>query len=306
MSGSRAPRRSLISSVLIALCSAMFLFYVVGPVYWLAKTSLEPESLVTSVPATMLPQEPSLVNYRAIVNAGSESAQARTGADPATSGNFVPSSAQNLIPSMVNSMIVGGWVAVLNVLLSATAGYAIAQIRFRGRSTAFYSILLTRVIPDIALIVPLFLLMRQFGMLNTKTGLILTYLVITVPFTTFILMSYFESLPRELYKAARIDGCTHLGVLWHVFLPLSMPAVVASLMFALLTSWNEFLFALLLTRDIASQTLPIVISGFILDFTVNFSFVNAAGVMAIVPPVIVAVLFERYIVSGLTAGAVKG
>ncbi len=306
MSGEPAPRRSLMSSVLIALCSAVFLFYVVGPVYWLAKTSLEPEAHVTAVPATLLPQEPSLVNYRAIANAGNVSAQVRTGADPATSGNFVPSTAQNLIPSMVNSMVVGGWVAVLNVLLAATAGYAIAQIRFRGRNTAFYSILMTRVIPDIALIVPLFLLMRQFGMLNTKSGLILTYLVITVPFTTFILMSYFESLPRELYKAARIDGCTHLGVLWHVFLPLSMPAVVASLMFALLTSWNEFLFALLLTRDIASQTLPIVISGFILDFTVNFSFVNAAGVMAIVPPVIVAVLFERYIVSGLTAGAVKG
>jgi multiple sugar transport system permease protein len=171
---------------------------------------------------------------------------------------------------------------------------------------ALYSILVSRVIPDIALIVPLFLVMRSLGVLDTKGGLVMTYLAVTVPFTTFILINYFRSIPVDLYKAARIDGCSHLGVLRHVYLPLAMPAVVASLMFAFLTSWNEFLFALIVTRSIQSQTLPIVISSFVLDFTINFSFVNAAGVLAIVPPVILAILFERYIVSGLTAGAVKG
>ena len=127
-----------------------------------------------------------------------------------------------------------------------------------------------------------------------------------MPFTIFILINYFRSLPDELDKAARVDGCSHLGVLRHVYLPLAMPAIVASLMFAFLTSWNEFLFALMFTQTIQSQTLPIVISASCSDFTISFSFINAAGVLAIVPPVLLAILFERYIVSGLTAGAVKG
>jgi multiple sugar transport system permease protein len=197
-------------------------------------------------------------------------------------------------------------VAILNVVVSITAAYAIAVIHFKGRQAALYTILATRVIPDIALIVPLFLVMRNLDLVNTRFALVVTYLAVTVPFTIFILISYFEQIPRDLYRAARADGCSHVQALRHVYLPLSLPALVASVMFAFLTSWNEFIFALILTQNIASQTLPIVISGFVMDFTTSFSFVNAAGVIAIVPPVVLAMMFERYIVSGLTAGAVKG
>jgi multiple sugar transport system permease protein len=179
-------------------------------------------------------------------------------------------------------------------------------IDFRGRRATLYTVLATRVVPDIALIVPLFLVIRNLGLINTLGALVVTYLAITVPFTIFILISYFEGIPRDLYRAARIDGCGHWGALRHVYLPLSLPALVASLTFAFLTSWNEFVFALVLTQNVAAQTLPIVISGFVMDFTTSFSFVNAAGVIAIIPPVLMAVLFQRYIVSGLTAGAVKG
>lgn len=306
MTSSTAAFRLRGRSLMLALMSAVFAFYVAGPVYWLVKTSLEPEARVTAVPPTLFPQEPSLSNFETILRANDQVTYAnRRQADPAT-GNFVPSNARNLLPSLWNSLVVGLAVAFLNIALSATAAYAIALIKFRGRDVALYSILVSRVIPDVALIVPLFLLMRSLGILDTKSGLITTYLAVTVPFTTFILINYFRSVPVDLYKAARIDGCSHIGVLRHVYLPLAMPAVVASLMFAFLTSWNEFLFALILTKSIVSQTLPIVISSFVLDFTINFSFVNAAGVLAIVPPIILAILFERYIVSGLTAGAVKG
>jgi multiple sugar transport system permease protein len=293
-------------SSLLLLMSIVFVAYVGGPIIWLVKSSVESESQVVAVPPSLLPREPTLFNFAAIFQAADEvTYETRRLGDPAT-GKFVPSGARNLLPSLWNSLSVGAAVAMLNLLLSTTAAYAIALIHFRGRRLAFYTILVTRVIPDIALIVPLFLLMRNFGMVNTKTALVTTYLAITVPFTVFILINYFQSIPAELLKAARIDGCSHLGVLWHVYLPLAMPAVVASLMFAFLTSWNEFLFALMLTQDVQAQTLPIIISGFVLDFTVSFSFINAAGVIAIVPPVVLALLFERYIVSGLTAGAVKG
>ncbi|HEY9162971.1 MAG TPA: ABC transporter permease subunit, partial [Magnetovibrio sp.] len=127
-----------------------------------------------------------------------------------------------------------------------------------------------------------------------------------VPFTVFILVGYFESLPDELDKAARVDGCSRLGALTKVFLPLSVPSLVAVILFAFLTSWNEFLLALMFTQTTASQTLPIIVAGFTSDFTISFSFINAAGVVAVLPPVVVAIIFERYIVSGLTAGAVKG
>jgi len=288
--------------------SVLFLAYVVGPVYWVFVSSIQSEADLVSVPPNWVPDEVTMQNFDAIFFYDVEEVtyESRRVGDPAT-GEFIPTAAQNLLPSLYNSVYIGVWVAVLNVLLSLTAAYAIARIRFRGRRQTLYLILVTRAIPDIALVVPLFLVMRNFlDIVNTRESLIITYLAVTVPFTVFILINYFESIPADLGKAARVDGCSHLQVLWNVYLPVGMPAVVASLMFAFLTSWNEFVLALMLTSTIDAQTLPIVISGFVFDFTTSFSLVNAAGVVAIVPPVILAILFERYIVGGLTAGAVKG
>jgi len=293
--------------MLLFCFSALFVLYVAGPVAWLVSSSLQSEAEITAVPPNWLPPSPSLSNFEAIFTAGERQVtyETRRQGDAAT-GGFLPSGASNLLPSLWNSLTVGIWVAVLNLLLSVTAAYAIAVINFRGRRATLYTVLATRVVPDIALVVPLFLVIRNLGLINSVGALVVTYLAITVPFTIFILISYFEGIPRDLYRAARIDGCGHWGALRHVYLPLSLPALVAALTFAFLTSWNEFVFALVLTQNVEAQTLPIVISGFIMDFTTSFSFVNAAGVIAIIPPVLMAVVFQRYIVSGLTAGAVKG
>ena len=231
--------------------------------------------------------------------------ETRKEADPA-SGGFIPSTAKYLLPSMWNSFIVALAVVVLNLLVSIPAAYAMAKIRFIGRSASIYFMLATRVIPDIALVVPFFLFIRKLGLLDNLLSLIITYLAITVPFSVFVLVSYFESLPDELDKAARVDGCSRLQTLIHVFLPLAVPSLVAVVLFTFLTSWNEFLLALMFTQTPASQTMPIIVASFASDFTISFSFINAAGVLAIIPPVILAIMFERYIVSGLTAGAVKG
>ncbi|QCK88881.1 carbohydrate ABC transporter permease [Phreatobacter aquaticus] len=293
--------------ILITLFSALLVIYVAGPVAWLVSSSLQSEADITAVPPNWLPPKVTFGNFEAIFSTKTREVtyETRRQGDPAT-GSFLPSGAENLLPALWNSFTVGMWVAILNLVVSITAAYAIAVIHFKGRQAALYTILVTRVIPDIALIVPLFLVMRNLDLVNTRFALIVTYLAVTVPFTIFILISYFEQIPRDLYRAARADGCSHVQALRHVYLPLSLPALVASVMFAFLTSWNEFIFALILTQNITSQTLPIVISGFVMDFTTSFSFVNAAGVIAIVPPVVLAMMFERYIVSGLTAGAVKG
>ena len=293
--------------VLLFVASVAFLGYVLAPIAWLVSSSLQSEAEITSKPPHWLPHHPTTENFAAIFTARDQvvTYESRKEADP-SSGGFIPSTAKNLLPSMWNSFIVALAVVILNLLVSVPAAYAMAKIRFIGRSTSIYFMLVTRVIPDIALVVPFFLFIRNLGLLDTLWSLIITYLAITVPFSVFVLLSYFESLPDELDKAARVDGCSRPQTLVHVFLPLAMPSLVAVVLFTFLTSWNEFLLALMFTQTPVSQTMPIIVASFTSDFTISFSFINAAGVLAIIPPVILAIMFERYIVSGLTAGAVKG
>jgi multiple sugar transport system permease protein len=298
---------SVARGVFLLVASLVFLSYVLAPVVWLVSSSFQTEKEIVSKPPHWLPHEPTAENFSAIFFAGDKSvtyANRRKG-DPAT-GGFIPSTARNLLPAMRNSLVVALSVAFLNLLVGVPAAYAMAKIRFRGRQASIYGILTTRVIPDIALVVPFFLFIRHLGMLDTIWSLIITYLAITVPFSVFILVTYFESLPDELDKAARVDGCSRWQTLSRVFLPLALPSLVAVVLFSFLSSWNEFLLALMFTQTPKSQTLPIIVASFTSDFTISYSFINAAGVLAIIPPVVLALLFERYIVSGLTAGAVKG
>ena len=302
-----AVARAIGRRALLFGASALFLAYVLAPVVWMVSSSFQPETEITSVPPHWIPHAPTLENFRAIFTTPEETVtyETRRRGDPAT-GKFIPSTAKNLLPAMGNSLIVALAVVVLNLLVAVPAAYAMAKIRFRGRSASIYFMLTTRVIPDIALVVPFFLFIRKLGLLDNVLSLVITYLAITVPFSVFILLGYFESLPDELDKAARVDGCSRLQALVRVFLPLALPSLVAVTLFTFLTSWNEFLLALMFTQTPASQTMPIIVASFTSDFTISFSFINAAGVLAVVPPVILAIVFERYIVSGLTAGAVKG
>lgn len=292
---------------LLFVASLLFSLYVLAPIAWLVSSSVQTEAEITSVPPHWVPDTPTLDNFRAIFKAPQEKVtyESRRQGDTAT-GGFIPSTAANLLPAMKNSFVVALAVVVLNLLVSVPAAYALAKIRFVGRSASIYFMLSTRVIPDIALVVPFFLFVQKLGLMDNLLSLVITYLAITVPFSVFILTGYLESLPDELDKAARVDGCSRLQTLLLVFLPLALPSLVAVILFTFLTSWNEFLLALMFTQTPASQTMPIVVASFTSDFNISFSFINAAGVLAIVPPVLIAIVFERYIVSGLTAGAVKG
>jgi len=292
---------------LLFIGSLLFSLYVLAPIGWLVSSSMQSEAEITSVPPHWVPEAPTLHNFQAIFKATDEKVtyETRKQGDTAT-GGFIPSTAANLLPAMKNSFIVAIAVVILNLLVSVPAAYALAKIRFIGRTTSIYFMLSTRVIPDIALVVPFFLFVQKLGLMDNLLSLVITYLAITVPFSIFILTGYFESLPDELDKAARVDGCSRLQTLLLVFLPLALPSLVAVVLFTFLTSWNEFLLALMFTQTPAAQTMPIVVASFTSDFNISFSFINAAGVLAIVPPVLIAIVFERYIVSGLTAGAVKG
>ncbi len=302
-----SPLRRMGRSIALGLASLLFVAYVLAPIAWLVSSSFQSEHEIISKPPHWIPQAPTMENFAAIFTAKDKAVtyETRKAADPA-SGGFIPSTASNLLPAMRNSIIVASVVVILNLLVGIPAAYALAKIHFRGRQGSIYAILATRVIPDIALVVPFFLFIRNLGLLDSLSSLIITYLAVTVPFSVFVLVSYFESLPDELDKAARVDGCSRWQTLLRVYLPLARPSLVAVILFAFLASWNEFLLALMFTQTTASQTLPIVVASFTSDFTISFSFINAAGVLAIIPPVILALIFERYIVAGLTAGAVKG
>jgi multiple sugar transport system permease protein len=303
----QARRARIARAILLSVSSLLLLAYILAPMAWLVSSSFQSEREIVSKPPHWIPHEPTLENFRAIFldKERTVTYETRRGTDP-VSGGFIPSTAKHLLPALGNSMIVACAVVLLNLLVGVPAAYAMAKIRFRGRQASIYGILATRVIPDIALVVPFFLFIRNLGLLDSLSSLIITYLAITVPFSVFILISYFESLPDELDKAARVDGCSRWQTLTKVYLPLAAPSLVAVILFSFLASWNEFLLALMFTQTPKSQTLPIIIASFTSDFTISFSFINAAGVLAVIPPVVLAVMFERYIVSGLTAGAVKG
>ena len=294
-------------AMFIFVCSVLLLAYLLAPITWLVSSSFQTEAEIVSVPPHWIPEEPTAKNFEAIFFQEQKEVtyESRKQVDP-VSGGYIPSTAKDLLPALRNSFVVAFLVVIFNLLVGVPAAYAMAKIRFLGRNSSVYFILTTRVIPDIALVVPFFLVIKNLGLLDNILSLVLTYLAVTVPFTVFILISYFESLPDELDKAARVDGCSRFRTMTHVYLPLALPSLVAVVLFTFLTSWNEFLLALMFTQTPASQTVPIIVASFTSDFTISFSFINAAGVVAIIPPIIIAIMFEKYIVSGLTVGAVKG
>ena len=205
----------LLRPVLLAIASVVFLAYVLSPIAWLISSSFQSEvrDHLEAAALAAAPANRCRTSARSSRPATAPS-PTRTGARATPPpGAYIPSTAKNLLPAMGNSLIVAVTVVVLNLLVSVPAAYAMAKIHFVGRTSSIYLMLTTRVIPDIALVVPFFLFVRKLGLLDNLASLVITYLAITVPFSIFILLSYFESLPDELDKAARVDGCSRLQTL---------------------------------------------------------------------------------------------
>jgi len=194
---------------------------------------------------------------------------------------------------------------VANLVLGTLAGYSLARLRFRGQNALLGVYLGSRMVPGIALIVPLYLTLKNLGMLDHLSALITTYVTFTLPFTIWLLKNYFQTIPRSLEEAAFMDGCSWLQMLVKVLLPVAMPGLVSAAMFAFMTAWNDYLFAVILTSTTASKTLPVVVAGFATDVTTQRTLMATGGVLAIIPPLALAFLFQRLIVQGLTSGAVK-
>ena len=270
-------RLSLAYASAVAVIVALLL-----PLVWVVTTSLRPISEVTRTPPTLMPRS---LTFDAYVSLWRE----------APFGEY-----------FANSMVVSISTALIALAFSAGAAYSFARFRFRGSTALLILVVMSQMLPGSSILIPLFQVIRALSLLDTRSGLILTYTGFAIPFCTWLLFGYFRAIPTQLEEAALIDGCNRLQLLYHIVLPLAAPAVVAVGAFAFLLSWNEFLFAFVLGRDDAI-TLPVGLRAAFLGQYVNkYDQLFAASLIFSIPPVALFVALQKHFVHGLTSGAVKG
>jgi multiple sugar transport system permease protein len=252
------------------------------PAVWILFTSLKTETELVQKPITWWPAEATIENY------------IRAFAD------------QPLLHYLKNSFIVATGATVLSLIVAACAAYAIARLNLKRRQLILTCIVASSMFPLVTLLVPIFETMRALGWLNTYAALILPYVVLNLPVCTLVLVSFFQSIPRDLENAAMIDGCTRVGALWHVVVPLAAPGVFTAGILAFVNAWDEFLLALSLNSSPAVRTLPVGITLYQGEFTFPWPIISAALIVAIVPIAILIALFQERVVGGLTQGGLKG
>lgn len=212
---------------------------------------------------------------------------------------------QQIRQSTLNIIIECGLATIVTVLLATLAGYAFARMRFPGRNVLFYAVLATMAFPAYTTLIPLYRIMSLLGLVNTYAGIVLVYVSGFLPLATWVLHNYFASLPDGIEEAGLVDGAHRMQVLWHLLLPLARPGIISTALITLLFAWGQFLFPLVLSSDLSTQPLTVVIASLQGRHVVPSTLLNAAGVLAIVVPAVLALAFNRYIVSGLLAGSAK-
>ncbi len=279
-----------------ALAATVLFLWSALPVLALVLMSLTPASDLIRTPATMIPSGFTLENFKTVLM-------------PQISAGFSTSVQARRVPlSLLNSFVVGLCVALISVVLGTFSGYAFARYgRQRFFGISIWLLMLTRMTPGLTLVLPFFVIYRSFGLIDTRTGLIVAYCSFLLPLSAWMMRSYFEGVPASLDRAALIDGCSRMTMMWKVLLPVVRPGIIAAGIFCFLASWNEFLFALILTSTPNAQTIPVVISGFLSQAQFyEYGPMFAASVLSILPPVLVAFFFQRYLIQGALSGAVKG
>ena len=257
------------------------------PFLWLVISSVSQRIQLTTVPLKWFPQTFNWENYKEMIFSN-------TGVNA------------SLKIGVRNSFIVAISATAFCLFAGSLAAYAFTRLRFRGKNVLFTFILLSQVMPMIVLIIPIYIIMNQLGLLNTLTSLILADCAFVLPLVIWLMRSYFESVPWSLEEMARIDGCSRFGTIFRIIMPISTPGLAASGIFAFIIAWNEFFSALILSSTNKSKTISVILSEYSSKVGVDYVAMAAAGIVASIPPVLLAMLFQKYIVQGLTAGSVKG
>jgi len=261
---------------------AWFVLVAGLPILWVFKMSIVTNGEITAPTPTVLPQTPTLEHYQTIFT------------DP------------SFLRALLNSFIIAGLTTLICLSLGSLAAYAIARLRFRAKSGFLTLILALAFFPPVAIIGPLFIIFSGTGIVNTYAAMIIPDTVFALPLTVWLLVAFFKELPFDLEEAAKVDGANTLQAFWRVIVPLSAPGVFTTAILAFIFAWNEFLFATTFAFDTTTKPVTVVIPSFAGIFTVNYGAQAAAAIVVTVPLVIMVLIFQRRIVSGLTAGAVKG
>jgi ABC-type glycerol-3-phosphate transport system permease component len=275
-------RRRQAKSLFVHLIALLATLAMLAPLTWIVVTSLRPLEDIVTVPIRIIPSEITLQAY-------------------VDMWDRAP-----LLKFVQNSVIVSTMTAGICLVISSLAAYAFARFQFWGARVLLTFVLISQSLPGASILLPLFRVVQELGMIDTRQGLILVYTGFITPFCTWLLIGYFRSIPRELEDAARVDGASNLQVLYRIVVPLSAPAMVAVGAFAFLAAWNEFLFGFILTRDHASTVAVGLVTNYFSQYVNLWNQVAAASIVFSLPPILLFLLVQRQFISGLTAGAVKG
>jgi multiple sugar transport system permease protein len=278
---SRSVRAWIEGTVAYGFLGALVVF-VTFPFYWMIVTSLKSETQMRSLTSMFWPRPFVLENYGQLL------------------------SQTDFVAWFGNSVIVAVSSTFIATAVGTIGAYALARLRFVGRAFMASAVLITYLVPPSILFIPLYAQMRNLGLADSLAALIAAYPSFTVPFVTWLLMGYFESIPEELEQSAMIDGAGRFGAFWRIVLPLAAPGVLAAGLYAFTQSWNEFLYALVFITDVKLRTLPVGLSTFITGDVYGWGFLMAGAVLTTLPVILAYMYLQRYMVEGLTAGSVKG
>lgn len=284
-------RGNLLSPFSRTLLLAFYLAFSLTPILWLFISTVQTQASILRVPAHIIPAALSLQNYIDIFK-------------PAAFGDN--SGQSTFFLALRNSVIVCLGTTAVACLFGTLAAYAFARLNVPKRRTLLLVVLGSQLLPAISLIIPLFRMFKTAGLLDSLTALILAYSTFSMPFVVWIMAGYFQAVPAELEEAARIDGASRFQAFLRIAVPLAAPGIGATAIFTLLNAWDEFFFALIFTSTYAAKTVPVALAEFIGRHTVNWGLLVTGGFIASLPPIILSLMFYRYIVSGVLAGGLKG
>ena len=282
-------RRKIVRAAFLYAGMAIALVVILAPFAWLLISSVAAPVDLLARPLQWIPEHISFDRFVAL-----------------TVGSSPDENAEGFRAAMVNSTIIASAVTAVSLVVGTLAAYAFARLRFPGRGWLILAFMATYMLPPIALILPLYQIMGAIGLRDTQMALIIIYSSFVTPFVIWIMRGYIASISSDLDDAARVDGCSRLGVLWRVIVPVALPGLLSTALLAFLMAWDEFLYALIMTSTNASKTLPVAINDFIGRHGIDFGLLATGGVIAALPPVVIAFVFQRHIVAGLASGGVKG
>ncbi|WP_238177985.1 carbohydrate ABC transporter permease [Paenibacillus contaminans] len=282
----RNKRSGIFKKTAIYVLVGLICLFAVFPFLWMIDISLKPQSEIYQNPPTLWPSELNWNGYKQMLNFGADD-------------NL------NFIKWFLNSTLVSVMTTLFAIIISTLGGYAMSRFKFRGRMGIGYIILITQMLPGSLLMIPMYIIMRDLNLLNTHMALVLAYTTFAVPFCTWMLKGYFDTISPTIDEAAMVDGANRFTTFWRIILPLTLPGLVVTAIFSFITSWNEFLFAFTLLNGADMWTLSVGIASFQGQYIVNWDYIMAGSALTTLPIVLIFWSMEKYLVRGMTAGAVK-